>query len=63
MSEGISVEYLDQVIRSRLQAVHVEIIDTSGKLFIFWLVFNFHRGTMSDTKQMQQAVVARPLRL
>lgn len=31
MSEGISVEYLEQSIRTRLEATHVEIIDTSGE--------------------------------
>ncbi|KAK9480653.1 bola protein [Lipomyces japonicus] len=30
MSEGVPVQYLDTVIRERLEAVHVDIIDTSG---------------------------------
>lgn len=41
MSEGISIEYLDQTIRHRLEATHVEIIDTSGKCHIHLAIKSF----------------------
>ncbi|CDO56300.1 similar to Saccharomyces cerevisiae YGL220W FRA2 Protein involved in negative regulation of transcription of iron regulon [Geotrichum candidum] len=62
MSEGISIEYLDQTIRHRLEATHVEIIDTSGgcgQAFEVVIVSNIFLG---KNKLLRHRMVNRALR-